>query len=68
MFSPYKTNLQLKIAAIVSTYLKGVGGKLARDGKGAAGEHPHKFSSVSALSLLLGDHEVAFVTYVVYLV
>lgn len=63
IFSLFKTNLTLKIAATASTYLRGEAG--SNKGWNEAGmillENVHKkFSNVLAVNMLPGDYEVAF--------
>lgn len=65
MFSLFKTNLKLKIAAIAPAYLRG-GGRLARGRDYTPRNIHNKFSNVSALSMLIWDDEVASVACAMY--
>lgn len=68
MFSLFKTNLKLKIAAAAFTYLRGGRQAGKEQGLSCKKNIHHQVSSVLASNMLLRDIKVAFVTCVMFLV
>lgn len=63
IFSLFKTNLKLKIAATACTYLRGEAGW--HEAGMILLENVHKkFSNVLAVNMLPGDYEVVFLSHV----